>query len=405
MIVERSQNLLVAAVLLAGLTGALSAQAQCVGSTTQIVWVNGVIRTAANNVQTNLGTQIVGDYSDTWEASVTASETFQSVTIHASKQASVGYGGNDWTNYPPGASATAAGYTYNDAPSSQGPGTFTASSSHVAQSECGNYQTYSQTRQYTVSQPTISGLWGTRSYWNLGPGSSDPQPTTGGYYYQSVSLTFNTNCSSGDTCSGTPTWNLTTSSNQATLSSTSGSTTTLKPGSTAGNCQYVSTLTANIGGFSTPSYTIAYNSPASLRHIYGEVTNRLGSVGYQTSWSESLYDACNPADILLPLPLGEAFSSFSLVNGGGGTWGVPYPGGVNYSGLASTYYTYDYIGQSGTTQVPAVLYDRAGPPYTGNTVYFQGGQTVNAGTESGTTGIPVYTGTLQYYTDHGGKTP
>ncbi len=63
----------------------------------------------------------------------------------------------------------------------------------------------------------------------------------------------------------------------------------------------------------------------------------------------------------------------------------------------------DQIGQMGYVQSPAVYFDNSAPPYTGNTVYFMGAHTFNAGSSRTGYGLLVYNGFIRYYSDHGGE--
>jgi len=384
------------------------AQEACVGGTptTTITWVNYIFRSGANQVTSHLATQITGDYSDTWAASVTDSETVTdpltgyTTTTHQPVYESVGYGGNDVPSEP----GTIAGNIYIDSPQVSGFGTYTGYTDGEAWSECGNLNSYSYSADLVVNLPAVSGLWGTMAYWNLRPGSSDPQQTMNGvYYYQSVPLTFNTNCGEDDVCTGTPQWTLTTIDDQAVVTATSGNTTTLKHGSSFGSCAYSSTLSANIDGFSTARSKIAYNSPASLSK-YGELTvywSPKGSPGYQTQWYLSAFDACSPANRLSPLPVSENFpSGFSAQNGSTG-YLTPVPGNGNYTTwpTANYFYRSDWPARTNQgAQKPAVGFDASGPPYPGicdycgPKLYLQGAHTFNLGTAVTCSGVPVYTG-------------
>jgi hypothetical protein len=112
------------------------------------------------------------------------------------------------------------------------------------------------TENITIQRPTISGFCGGNAFWNLGPGTADPQPTSGGSYTQSVALTFNSNCGS---CTSTPNWTLAMTNAQTQLpggsTSATGSTTTISKGSGAANCLPDSVLSRPISTASRPSTT------------------------------------------------------------------------------------------------------------------------------------------------------
>ncbi len=385
---------------------ATNVMAQCYDGSTAWYLVHHVRRTASNNVESLAGAQVVGDYYYDWNAQVTSAVTTNPSGGHSGSK-SVGYGGND----QPGISGTYAHVVWEDQPSTVGTGTYTlaVSTAWNDESPCSDSQslTLSPNDSLTVSQPTISGLFSGNAFWNLGPGTSDPQATTTGNYYQSVSLTFNSNCNPGEPCTDTPAWSLSTTNNQTSLSATSGSTVTLQKGSTLGDCQYHSTLSASIGGLSSANYSIAVNSPGSLSHTT-ETTGAWGT-GYTTYWSFEVLDVCTPAhNVLLPVPISEDFPgspAFSDENGGSGYYHVT-PDNWDYTDWATSSTFIDEIGQNGPAPSPAVYFDVTGPPYTGNTVYLMGAHTFNAGSMTTGNGTPVYTsGNIRYFADHGDNNP
>ena len=267
-----------------------------------------------------------------------------------------------------------------------------------------------------IQRPTISGFCcgtgGDYSFWNLGPGSADPQPTMGGSYVQSQSLTFNSNCVPSGACTATPMWHLTTSNNQTQLSGTSGSTTTIMKGTSQGNCAYDSTLTADTGGFLSASYAVAVDSPGTAVHTgYGGVPaeqTEAWNDGYTTNWSFGILDVCG-VNALLAIPVNEVFpSGFSNENGGSNY--VQPPGASNpfwdYTDWENSYVFVDQIGQCCGAQNPAVTFTSAGPPYTYNTVYLDGAHALYGGSTTIGDGWQIYfSGTIQYYRDHGDNTP
>jgi len=268
----------------------------------------------------------------------------------------------------------------------------------------------------TVQLPTITGFFNNNSFWNLGPNTSDPQPTTPSpsgqsrAYYQSVQLTFNSNCNPGDTCSDTPQWSLTTANNQTSLNATTGAVVTISKGSSPGDCNYDSTLSANIGGFATANYAVAVDSPKSLYHT--AETTVAWENGYTTNWSFEVFDVCTPqTNVLLPVPISENFpgsgtppQQFTNENSGTGYASV-VPDNWDYTDWATPLTFIDEIGQMGYGQVPAVYFDNSAPPYTGNTVYFMGAHTFNAGSSTTGYGLLVYNGFIRFYTDHGDDNP
>ncbi len=255
-----------------------------------------------------------------------------------------------------------------------------------------------------VRRPTISGFFNNNSFWNLGPGSADPQATLdGSQYFQSVQLTFNSNCNPGDHCSGTPQWSLITENNQAVLTSNSGTTTFITKGNDLGNCQYDSAVSVSLGGFSSDLYDVAVNSQKSLLHT-NEGTRPYNG-GYLTLWYFEVTDACSPANFVKAIPMNETFfSGFSAQNGSSG-WITPIASHWGLENWADLFSFPDMIAQWGTIQNPTPTYTKNASPYIYNTVLLSGSHLFFGGTATNGSGIHVYTGTLRYYRDHGDNTP
>lgn len=136
--------------------------------------------------------------------------------------------------------------------------------------------------------------------------------------------------------------------------------------------------------------------------------------GYTTLWKFEVHDACSPYNVFVPVPISENFPDgpgpwpyfgFVYQNGGSG-YGVPHISNWDYTDWESSTEFGDSIGQTGTSQSPAVLFDYTAPPYSDpSTVYFKGSHTINAGSMTTGSGYQVYSGTIQYYTDHGDNNP
>jgi hypothetical protein len=248
--------------------------------------------------------------------------------------------------------------------------------------------------------------------WNLGSGSADPQVSNnGGNYYQSAPLQFHSNCGPADTCNDTPQWSLTATNGQTQLSSTSGSSVTVKKGGTLGDCKWNSTLSASIGGFSTGAYAINVNAPKAAVH-YASMDTTLGvdnpPDGYITNWTLVINDACTPANTVSAMPVNETFPN--------GISPAPGTSGWNSVNTAPQYWDVgqwtgntfiDGIGERcpAPACVPASTWTTGNPPFTYNTVLASGSHYFYAGTTTSGGGWRVYTGTIQYFRDHGANNP
>jgi hypothetical protein len=372
----------------------MSAFGQCTDSTTTL-WHNGnVIRSASNQVWSWAQSYVTGDYAATWSVTVSATTAHNGTQTHTG-QASASSG----------ATATVQWY---DTPSSVGSGTYTEAETHTFSNTCGGSQgPYNDNDTLTVNQPTISGFSGNNSFWNLGPSSANPQATLGSsnLFYQSVALTFKSNCNPGDTCTSTPQWVPNITANQATLSSTTGTSVTLNKGSSKGTCGYDSTLTANMGGFSTGSYPFVVNSPGSIYLVQSSTVPYNG--GYVTNRYYVVDDVCSPANGLTALPLYEVFpSGFSKQNGS--NWPGPSPStwplSCSYC-WSGNYYFIDGVGQWPPGKSPVPIYDVSSAPYPHNTIYLSGAHQFYSGTTTSGGGWQVYNGTIRYFLDHGDNNP
>ena len=110
-----------------------------------------------------------------------------------------------------------------------------------------------------------------------------------------------------------------------------------------------------------------------------------------------------------PVPMVEAFpGGFTLWNASG--WQGPTPNSINYTDWIPQFLEFvDQLGAGCTIQScpgvsPAVFWDYMYPPYTG-ALFLTGTHTYNAGTQTSGSGTPVYSGTLELYTDHGDNNP
>jgi hypothetical protein len=373
------------------------AQENCSDDTTVHYAVSSLVRAGGNSVTYDVGTYTDGYSADVWYNYFNYNETVGSTVIHSNA---------GWS-----AEGDEIEDTSDDAPSMYSPGTYALTSTHWAWAACYGYTENPGDPvldSLVVNAPTITGfLSDTRGFWNLGPGTSDPQPTTGGAnYYQSFVLTFHSNCNSGDTCDETPAWSFVGTNNQAT-STGSGATITIGKGSSQGNCQYDSTISVSIGGFSSGLYSIDENSPVTLHHTSEETVEWTDDgPGYTTEWRFEVHDACTPYNVFVPVPISENFPSGFVYQNGGSNYATPSISNWDYTNWTSSTEFTDSIGQTGTSQSPSVLFDYSAPPYSDtSTVYFQGSHTINVGSMTTGNGYLVYSGTIRYYTDHGDNNP
>jgi len=245
----------------------------------------------------------------------------------------------------------------------------------------------------------------------MGPGTATSIPTSGGYtYYQSITLTINTQCGSGDTCNDTPSWSISSPANTLQLSPTSGASVTLSKGSSMGNCKSDTPVSVSIGGFSSAAVTFLVNSPhaaitrSDITGTYAKATADTGG-GYITTDPISVLDVCG-GDLLTTLPWYESFGSWYNP---GVIAGWPNPGPTTLSAFNdpddSTVFV-DYIGAHDTTGTwnPKPTFTSRLPPYTYNSVISQAPHSYHVGAGGGTTftgGVNVFSGTIFYYRDHG----
>lgn len=376
------------------------ALAQCYDGTTTLTTTENVVRSGSNQVWTFAQSYVTGDYADTWTANVSATTTVNGTQVH-SGQASADDG-------------NIATVQWHDTPSSLGAGAYAESDHHTFSDTCGdNEGPYNYNPSLTVNLPTISGFGPKNAIWNFGPGSADPVP---GYNNQNIAqssaLTFNTNCNAGDTCTDTPQWSITSDNGQAALNSTSGSSVTLEDGSDQGDCAYDTTLSASMGGFSTNTYAILVNSPQFLVHVSSS-DNTIGygganPFGYGTEWTIGLEDACAPPNGIYAVPMNESFSGTPYIASGTTGWDVPNTALMSWSvGAWISEYTFqDAIGYSceNGSCTPQATWTAANPPFTYNTVLTSQSHQFFSGTTTQSQGWRVYSGTIEYYRDHGDNT-
>jgi hypothetical protein len=363
---------------------------QCSDSTTTL-WHNGnVVRSGSNQVWSWAQSYVTGDYADTWSVTVSAT------TAHN--------GGQTHSGQATASNGQIATVQWFDAPSSLGSGTYTEAEQHSFSNTCGGNQgPIYDNDSLTVNKPTISGFPQNGAFWYLGPGTPcQVAAQNGAYYIQCVPLTFNTNCGAGDTCTDTPQWTITSNNGQASLSARSGSSVTLTAGGTRGTCQYDSSVSASMGGFSTDANAVLVNSPRSLISAPGNQTipwTQGINTGYMSQVYWNMGDACSPANALVGLPLYETFGVFANPGVTSG-WPDPTPTSAtafNYD----TYTFFDTIGASNASYVPVPLWTAYTPPFAFNTVIKWAPQSWFAGSTSQGSGLQVSAGTISYYVDHG----
>jgi hypothetical protein len=386
------------------------AWSQCVGTYNA---EEGWIRLDGNTLYSFGGAYITGN-SDSWTNSVSETVYLNGSSIHSGSDSEPGTALVGWT----------------DTLQTIGPGTF-SELVHFAWTD-NTHSACSATYDLTPAdvhelfeRPTISGFCCGMSFWNLGDGSSDPQPTntpTGpGSYVQSVALTFVSNC---PTCTSTPTWSLSTSGQQTQLPggtfTATGATTTISKGSSNyATCSVDSVLTAAIDGFSTANYGVIVDGPGAAYNIsYGGIGYQetsewdapAGEDGYNTEFSEGVLDVCG-TQYMYPVPMAEAFGFFFYHNGASG-YGTP-PGASfpywDYTDWDNSYIFTDSIGQCSTdcggAPSPNPTFTHATPPYTYNTLSLDGTHYFYAGSTTAGSGVLVYSGKIEYFQDHGDNNP
>ena len=147
--------------------------------------------TDANQVRAHVGSSLAGPCAALWYPGVQGFLYNDSQEI-ASGQFAWGPLGGD------------VGYDIATvAPSQWGPGTYTSTASTGSTALQSTAAWIATSPPYgdgwdgwtwrpEVRRPTISGFFSNNSFWNLGPGSADPQSTLdGSQHFQSVQLTFN----------------------------------------------------------------------------------------------------------------------------------------------------------------------------------------------------------------------
>lgn len=385
---------------------AIPALCQCEDEGDTLNWTDGFVREDGNTLYYSAYAYVTGG-EDEWYEYVSAT----GLNSNSDEEFSPAVAEVYWTNtlqlIGPGTYSEIAEFEFED-----------------DDDEACDYDPPNDTQQIVIQRPTISGFCCGNAFWNLGPGTADPQPTLppgggSGAYTQSAALTFVSNCPE---CTSTPTWNLSVSYSQTQLpggaTTATGSTTTISKGTNNyASCLADSVLTASIDGFSSDDYAVTVNGPDQAYNIsYGGVPFQntykwLPTVdGYTTDWSLGILDDCG-TQYLYPLPVAESFSGLGLENM---ATGYSYPPGASdpywdYTDWANEYIFIDQIGQCGTgcggTPYPIPTYTSSTPPYSYSTIYLDGSHYLKAGSTSYANGIDVYSGTIQYFQDHGDNNP
>src|SRR5580693_8473121 len=154
---------------------------ECGGAS--LIWYYGEWRISGNEVAIGIGTAVWGDESDYWEIYLDGYSYINGYMADIDRGQWAGFG--EFGEYY----SLADNWYYE--PSGYGPGSYAESADNEWDSEdCGDWaNSYNDTESggLTVNQPTVTGfLTPAGGFWNLGPGTSDPQITSGGvYYYQS----------------------------------------------------------------------------------------------------------------------------------------------------------------------------------------------------------------------------
>jgi hypothetical protein len=365
--------------LWAGLLASVSSWAQCSDSSTLHYAVDGLSRTASNNVRAVIGTQTVGDYSDYWDASVTGTEHVGSTLIHSGSD-SVSWGGNDVGGYP----GTIAGWYWNDAPSTTGAGSYTTSSSHEADSLCSDVLTATNSASLTVNKPSISGP---NAVWYLGNGQYQT-----GYSYL-TNLTAVTNCGGSDTCSDTPSWTVSGNSSEISLQCSPCVNQTVTAQARSDSYQDID-ITISIGGFSSDPMPFSVYAPYSIICCYATTDSPI-SDGFATFLYLNLYDRWG--DNLTGLAVNESFSSGDIGDFlGFSGWSTPMAGGKP-AGWAS-FYDLDFAYGGCSSVTPQCTNPQI--PTLSTTAAMHVLQSWQAGSANSGQGVQVRTDWIQYYVDH-----
>lgn len=351
------------------------------GWDTQVVWGTHLWRVGFNNVESYSGVEVDGPYWYNWYKYVSASVSRNSTQLYS--------GAYDGFNY-------SYILQWNDSPSSTGTGTYQKSSYHYT--SCGSYAVDDTLNaSLTVNQPTIGNLPYNNGLWYFGPGTPGAVPIgSGGYAYQYAYPTFNTNCGTGDVCTGTPQWTHI-GSGYVSLSCTSCSSPTLTS-IAAGTCNYDDGVSASMAGFSTDTTSIMVNAPKFFATAQSSATQAWNS-GYQTFVYWYVKDECSSPNLVPSVAMNEQFGTFQNPGVIAG-WTDPSPGNpANFND--GTYEVYDTVGAYGSTWNPTPTYSQSGPPYTYNTLLKYAPQSWYVGTQTFGYGISVFSGTISYYQDHG----
>lgn len=386
--------------ILSVITLPFNAAAQCSDGVTTTRHHNGnVQRSASNQVWSWAQSYVTGTYSGTWTTVTSATTAHDGGQTHSGQNSA-------------GSNQTSTVQWY-DAPSTVGSGSYTDAERHEFISTCGDDIINNDNSSLTVQTPTITTMPGqpfSGYLWNLGSGSSDPlQSNNEGYFYQSAPLQFNSNCGPSDTCNDTPQWSLATANGQTQLSTTSGASVTLRKGSNQGDCQFNSSLSASIGGFLTGAYAIMVNSPKSTAH-YSSMDQMIGinnpPTGYITYWHLGVEDACATPNAVSAMPMNETFPNGVSPAPGTSGWNVPNSAKPSWEVGDWTGNTFiDSIGDVCAQCTPPGTWTVGNPPFVYNTVLASGSHYFYAGTITSAMGWSVYTGTIQYFQDHGANNP
>ena len=240
--------------------------------------------------------------------------------------------------------------------------------------------------------------------------SSDPQVSNnGGSFYQSAPLYFHSNCGPADTCNDTPQWSFYSEDGQTELSPRTGTSVTLRKGSSPGNCQYSSTMSASMGGFSTGAYAVLVNSPKSIAH-YSSSDSTIGlhnpPTGYYTYWTLGVMDACASPNPISAMPMNETFPGGIVPSPGTSGWDSPNSADPTWEVSDWTVDTFiDTIGADCGSCTPPATWTASNPPFAYNTVLAGGTHYFFAGTTTLAMGWNVYMGVIHFFQDHGDNNP
>lgn len=270
-----------------------------------------------------------------------------------------------------------------------GPGTFNLNSYHHGYAEtCNQYAPpyrngvsgYVYGAAFPVARPTITGLNGV---WWLGGGSD---PANG--YYNAIDLTAHPNGAPE-----TPYWWVPNNPQKVSLTCSVCGVQALYSAAASSSCAYDVTVKVSVGGFESDPFNVVVNAPASLSK--DAVTPHLDNGAGYASWvGYYTLDICNAQ--MTTLANNEEFGTFT----NNGTGWVP-PSSQGYSGFINLApgdprHWSDVISADCASCTPSTQ-----NPQGGTTLVMYATQVWRFGSSTVSSGVPVRSGTANWYRDHG----